>query len=186
MIRINLLPFRAARKSENIRRQVSIFFLTLTLVVLVMGFLQIKLNAQINDLKSKVDSTSKELVIYQKKAKEVDEIKKKLDNLKKRNDVIVELDKNRKEPVTLLDEMTQLIIPNRMWITSFSASGNNISIAGIALDNNTTAEFMTRLEGSELFTNVNLQSVKHQVINNRKMKSFQISCDKKPKTSENS
>ena len=35
MIRINLLPFRAARKKENVRRQVSVFLLSLVLVVII-------------------------------------------------------------------------------------------------------------------------------------------------------
>ena len=35
MIRINLLPFRAARRRENVRRQTSIFFLSVVLVTIV-------------------------------------------------------------------------------------------------------------------------------------------------------
>ena len=36
MIRINLLPFRSARKKENIRRQLSIFLLSLILAVVAI------------------------------------------------------------------------------------------------------------------------------------------------------
>ena len=34
MIRINLLPFRAARKKENVRRQVSVFLLSFVLIII--------------------------------------------------------------------------------------------------------------------------------------------------------
>jgi type IV pilus assembly protein PilN len=37
MIRINLLPFRAARKKENIRRQLSIYVLSVVCLLLLMG-----------------------------------------------------------------------------------------------------------------------------------------------------
>ena len=39
MIKINLLPFRAAKKLENIRMQISVYMLTVVLVLLVHGFL---------------------------------------------------------------------------------------------------------------------------------------------------
>ena len=67
MIRINLLPFRAARKSENIRRQVSLFFLSLILVIIVVGFFQIRLSAKISNLTEKVETTEKELEKMKKK-----------------------------------------------------------------------------------------------------------------------
>lgn len=38
MIRINLLPYRAAQKKENIRRQISIFLLLLILMTLALFF----------------------------------------------------------------------------------------------------------------------------------------------------
>ena len=37
MIRINLLPFRAARKKENVRRQISLFLLSLAFLLVVSG-----------------------------------------------------------------------------------------------------------------------------------------------------
>ena len=69
MIRINLLPFRAARKSENIRRQVSLFLLSLIFVILVMGYFQISLTSKINEINDKISFTKQELTKYQKKAK---------------------------------------------------------------------------------------------------------------------
>lgn len=178
MIRINLLPFRAARKSENIRHQVSMFLLCMTFLFLVMAYLQISLSAKVSDLKQDVDKAGAELKKYKKQAAEVDKIKKKLDGLKKRTDVVRELDKNRKAPVLLLDALTQIIIPNRMWLTSLREDGSKVVISGVALDNKTTADFMVRLETSQLFSSVNLGSVKHQMQNKQKMKQFQITCFK--------
>ena len=52
----------------------------------------------------------------------------------------------------------------------------NINIQGIALDNKTIADFMSRLEGSALFTNVNLKAIKQQKINELNLKNFDIIC----------
>jgi len=178
MIRINLLPFRAARKSENVRRQVSLFFLSLILVIIVVGYFQIRLSSKISTLTEKVEMTEKELGKYQKIAKNVDIIKKKLANLHKRTDVMIRLDKNRKEPIRLLEAMTELIVPDRMWLTKLQSSGKTVKLSGVALDNKTTADFMTRLEQSGMFANVNLHTLKHKVEKKQKLKSFNITCTK--------
>ena len=66
MIRINLLPFRAARKKENIRRQVSIFFLSFFLVVMALVYYHISLGNKILSLKAKIETTKKEVAKYEK------------------------------------------------------------------------------------------------------------------------
>ncbi|RLB32469.1 MAG: pilus assembly protein PilN, partial [Deltaproteobacteria bacterium] len=47
MIRINLLPFRAARKKENIKRQISIFVLTTLFAFAAMGYVYIQLESEV-------------------------------------------------------------------------------------------------------------------------------------------
>jgi len=176
MIRINLLPFRAARKSENIRRQVSLFLLSLILVVLVMGYLQISLASKISTLDGKISETSLELSKFQKQAKEVDQIKKKLANLKKRTDVMKTLDTNRRGPVKLLEAMSELIVPNRMWLSSLTATGRSVKLTGTALDNKTTADFMKKLETSNFFSSVRLHAITHKMSKKQRMKGFTITC----------
>ena len=107
MIRINLLPFRAARQKENIRRQVSIVLLSLFLVVLVMVYFNLSLKNKIEALDAKVESTKKQIALVSKQAKEVDRIKKEFDKLNKKIKVIKNLETTRKASVHLLDNMTK-------------------------------------------------------------------------------
>ena len=175
MIRINLLPFRAARKKENIRRQVSIFFLFFGFVLAaLLYFNYVYLNGRLTKLKTSVDQTQKEVKKYKKITKEIETIKKKLAVLKKKTGVIKELEKNRFEPVNLLDTMTQKVIAKRMWFTKFQTKQNQVNITGIALDNKTVADFMTRLEGTGQFTSVNLSKIQKKLIKGSSLKSFQI------------
>lgn len=198
MIRINLLPFRAARKKENIRRQVTIVLLSIFLVILVMLYFNISLKNKIEALDAKVESTKKQIALVEKQAKEVDRIKKEFDKLKKKIQVIKNLETNRKASVLLLDNMTKMVVEKtsiseldesegkdikpekRLWFTNFSAKGNNINIKGIALDNKTVADFMTRLEISGIYKNVNLKTLKQQKVNKLKLKSFEITCTRVP------
>jgi type IV pilus assembly protein PilN len=178
MIRINLLPFRAARKKENFRRQISVFLLSFFLMLAVLIYYNIHLGGQIKDLKSDVDATKNEVAKFQKITKQIEEIKKKLAILEKKTEVIRKLETNRFEPVEMLDNMSGKIIANRMWFTSFNDRPQNVKIDGIALDNKTVADFMTRLEGTGLFGSVRLQTIQKHVVKGSGLKKFSITCSK--------
>ena len=64
MIKINLLPFRAARKRENVRRQVSIYLLCMLFLFCVMGYLHVSLGGRLDRLKTREESLQKELKSY--------------------------------------------------------------------------------------------------------------------------
>jgi len=179
MIRINLLPFRAARKKENIRKQISIFILSLFLVTAILFYTSGFWTKKIKLLNSQIEQINQELTVTTAAANEVDKIKKDLDDLQKKTDVIRNLEKTRRAPVELLDAMTGLVVKNRMWFTDFTAIQKTIKIKGIALDNKTVADFMTQLEGSGLFSAVNLDSLKQTTIKSTlSLKSFEITCQK--------
>jgi len=180
MIRINLLPFRAARKKENVRRQASIFLLSLAFLLIILFYYNFSLNSKIGNLTSTIAKTKTELDKYKKINKEIAQIKKKLNNLKRKMAVMEMLEANRFEPTRLLDTMTQVIVPKRMWFTGMQSKGKKVQIKGIALDNKTVADFMVRLENCGLFKEVDLKNLKRKKLRKSKLKSFQITCIKKP------
>jgi type IV pilus assembly protein PilN len=179
MIRINLLPFRSNRKKENIRRQLSIFVLSLILAVVAIFGVNFFLGSQIDDLGRRITTTQVELEKYEKINKEIEEIKKKLDNLNKKLAVIRDLEANRYEPVRLLDTLSQVMIEKRMWYTALDMKAELVNISGIAMDDKTVADFMLRLEGSGLFSAVNLKTLKQVEVQKTTVKSFEIACHKK-------
>ncbi len=194
MIRINLLPYRAAQKKENIRRQISMFVLAVIMIVGILLYYNMTLNNHIDALNTQIKNKKSMLAQVEKQAKKVDEIKKAFETLKQKTSVIKSLEANRKISVQLLDNMTTLVAEKvsvsqteaspdsdskpvkRLWFTNFQENGNNINIQGIALDNKTIADFMSRLEGSALFMNVNLKAIKQQKINELNLKNFEIIC----------
>ena len=183
MIRINLLPFRSARKKENIRRQVSIFLLSLAFMLIILFYYNFSLNSQIDNLNAKIKDTKSELAKYEKINKEIAGIKKKLDNLKKKMAVMDTLEAGRFAPIRLMDALTQVIVPKRMWFTRLQSKGQRVSISGVALDNTTVADFMVRLENSGLFKEVDLKTLKRSKSTKgatSKFKTFSIVCTKKP------
>jgi len=178
MIRINLLPYRKLRKTENVRRQISIFFMVLVLITGGLYYYGVILANEMDDLNVKLADIQKQLQVKKKMAQEVDEIGKKLEDLKKKTEVITKLAALRKEPVTLMMALTELIVPKQMWLTSLISAEIKVDLAGVALDNRTVAEFMTKVEDSPLFEDVKLISTQQTKVADINLKSFTLTFNK--------
>ena len=177
MIRINLLPFRAARTKENVRRQVTIFCLLVLLIGTGMGGYSMAVGAKVSSYKKKVEKTQAELNTFKKRAREVDIINKKSKVLQKKIDIIEELQVVRKAPVRVLGEMTDLMIPERMWLQSYNETGNKVILKGSALDEITVADFTRKLENSASFSRASLQVLRRGASKNGVgLKNFEIVC----------
>ena len=183
MIRINLLPFRAARKKENIRRQVSIFLLSLVFVVIIATWFSHFLSGRIETLDKKISDTKAQVEKYNEINKEIAEIKKKLAVLTKKIEVIKSLDLTRKAPVTLLDDLSRLNVEKQMWLTGLEEKAGNVKVTGIALDNPTIAEYISQIESLGKYTEVKLASISQDTsVEGLKLKRFDIRFQKATKT----
>lgn len=178
MIRINLLPYRAARSKENIRRQVSVFGLSILLLFIVLWVINGFLSNQVQTYADQLQDVEQEVKQYEEKAQQVETIKQKLASLKQKIEIVRQLKTHRKAPPQLLAEMTEMVVPERMQLTSLESRTDSVSLEGLALDNETIAVFMTRLERSPRFSSVTLKSAKQQKKFNIDMKAFQIVCQK--------
>jgi type IV pilus assembly protein PilN len=178
MIRINLLPFRAARKQENVKRQISIFSGSIFLIVLALIWFNGTLGDKIRNLEDSINKAKNEVTKYQAAVKEIEEIKKELEILNKKIEVISNLEKKRQDAVRLLDNMSRLVVAKRMWFTDFEEKGANLTVKGIAIDNKTIADFMTRL--GEYYSAVNLKSLQQKKVKSLSLKTFHIVFKNKP------
>ena len=179
MIKINLLPFRVARKKENIRKQISIFLLVVSFTVVALVWYTQSINKQIISIKEKTKQIDHQIVKYKEKVDRVAQIKRDLKILEEKLEIISSLKKQKKKQLVLFDGMTDLIIPTRMWLESFKTDKNSVTIKGIAFDNPTIADFMEKLEKSSLFSTVDLKTAQMKKFKNDVMlKSFELLCQK--------
>jgi type IV pilus assembly protein PilN len=181
MIRINLLPYRAARKKENIRIQVNVFLGSVFIVILLVVWANAFLGGKIEDLNSEITSTREQVAKYKKINQEIAEIKKKLEVLDRKIKVIESLQAGRKAQVQNLDSLYQLLVEKRMWYDQIEERGDRFSLKGIALDNHTVADFMTRVEKSDRFQNVRLSTIRQYELKGKdlKLKQFEVNFQSK-------
>jgi type IV pilus assembly protein PilN len=175
MIEINLLPVRAARKQESLRFQLTIFVLIFIFLIIGIFFINASLVKQDKKLDKEKDLVETEIAKLEAKVGEIDQLKKERAKLEQKLAVIGDLDKGRLRASYILDQLSQLI-PEKMWLESLEKSGKSIKIAGVALDNETIANFMEELGRSKKFTDIDLEVTEQINRGSMKLMRFILRC----------
>ena len=158
MTKINLLPWREERRQE-LKQQ---FFVVLFGVLLIgagsvylvdMG-VQTRIEYQNQRNQFIVGETKK----LEQQIKEIEELKKKRESLIERMKVIQDLQGNRPEIVKVFDEMVRTL-PDGVYYKRVKATGDTLSMTGLAESNNRVSNLMRNLDASELFEAPNLSKV---------------------------
>ncbi len=178
MIKINLLPFRAARKRENVRRQVSIYLLCMLFLFCLMGYLHVSLTGQLSRLKTQEESLQKELASYATITREIAKLKKDSKDLNTKLGVIESLERQRVGPVLLLAEIARAVPLDRLWLDSVLETSGRLTLQGTAMDNHTVALFMTELEKAPHISAVDLNrtTLKFFPEYKRRASNFVLTC----------
>jgi type IV pilus assembly protein PilN len=180
MIRINLLPFRLARKRENIRQQVSIFLLSMILLIVGLTWFTLGIDRRIAKKQNEIERLDMEISIYKAKADRVAEIQERFNILEDKLKIVESLQSRRKEQLLLLEDLQTRIVPGKMWLERVHADEGSVMVTGIAFDNPTIADFMNRLESSVLFQEVDLkQTVSKRFDGGHNLKAFELRCEKR-------
>lgn len=173
MIRINLLPVRAAQKKERLRSQLIVLVLCVVLVLAGCFAAYMSMSLRVDDVKAEIDQKQQESNKLRKAIGEVGRFKKLQAELRGKLDVLNQLKENRSGPVRLLDELSKSI-PERVWINSFSENNGNIRISGIGLNEETVADFLQRLEASPYYQSIELQVIEKTKSSGRQVEKFSI------------
>ena len=178
MIRINLLPFRVARKQENIRRQISVFVLLVGFLVLVMGYYYLDFTMKVSALETERVKKQSEKDRFQETLRKIKEQEKKIGQLRKKLEVIRELENNKRGPVRMLVEIAEAVPKDRLWLSSLVEDKGILTLTGTAMDNDTVALFMTNLEKAEHIKSVDLTTTKLENLKNYKVNAtgFTLRC----------
>lgn len=175
MIRINLLPVRAAQKKEKLRSQISIFVLCLILVCIACGSLYVQKTIAINTVKDEIADIDQKNKTLTKKIGQVRDFEKKQADLKKKLDILKTLKNGKSGPVHLLDELSAAL-PDKLWLTKFSEKNGSINLQGVADNENTVAVFMRNLDASPYYKNIELSVTEQTKAGETKMQKFTLNC----------
>lgn len=173
MIKINLLPVRAAKKKETLRQQISIAIMSLVAVLIVIGYADIGIRGKVSDVTAKIEAANAELIKTKAIIGEVSKFKEAKKAVEDKLGVLETLRKGKVGPVKMLDELSSLT-PEFLWLNGYKEKDGKISLDGNSIGNEVIAQFMTALEKSENFKEVELVETSQVEQAGLKLKKFTL------------
>jgi type IV pilus assembly protein PilN len=179
MIRINLLP----REERQVRRSFALPkigtimpALVLLLVAVLFTAFSVIQTLQVGRLRADIARAEEEAAKLQPQIQTINELTQKREELQHRLGVIATLDKNRLWRVKLIDELSKCT-PEHLWLTTYEETGvDKVAIEGVTFSNLLVAEFMSRLEASPLYSDVDLLVAEKGTIDQRDVVKFKVTA----------
>jgi type IV pilus assembly protein PilN len=192
MIKINLLPVKAAKRREQGQKQLlaGVVITSATLVgIIVFHGTQV---AHMNEVRDHNAQLSKDIAKLKAEIGDYDVIKAQRDELIRQRDAIKRLQANRSGPTYMMRELSDILTPGkgptfnkeqyeeqikrdpnagfnpnwdtrRAWLMSYKEESHNVKIHGGAKSDEDVAEFLKRLKVSAFFSDVYWQQTKPEV-----------------------
>lgn len=175
MIRINLLPVRAAQKKEQLRGQVVLAIVGIAVTFVLCSVFYGALLRQVDNEKAELAKKQAEINQLKKAIGEVAQFKKLQAELRGKLDILEKLKEGKSGPVHLLDELSR-VLPEKLWVTSFKEVSGAVKITGIGLNEEAVAQFLRDLETSPYYSGVDLKIVEQSTQGEVKVNKFEVSC----------
>ncbi len=173
MVRLNLLPWREARRQHQKRLFVlhGMIAMLVTLGATMASYFVI--DGLILAQESRNAFLTAEITKLDSKINEIKEIEKKKADLLARRDIIQELQYVRPEVVHLFDEIVNAI-PDGVFLTGIKQSGRNVVLEGRAQSYGRISDLMRNIKASAWITNPTLTIIKDQDKSDRGLSQFEL------------
>lgn len=103
------------------------------------------------------------------------ELERAKTDLARKVGLISELKSRQQSTVRMMDELSDSL-PEWVWLSSLSFSGNRLSLKGKAIHNNLIADFINNLKATNSFTDIKFQSSTKQKQAGLDVFNFDLSC----------
>jgi type IV pilus assembly protein PilN len=147
MIRINLLPVRAAKKKESARMQVTIAVLITLFVAAISLLVYSRFAGELAQIKNDIATAESELNALKARVGELAKLKDQKRVLEDKLKIVRELESARSGPVRTFTKISESV-PEKAWIETFEEKGRSLTIQGFAAYDDVIADFMRRLKAN--------------------------------------
>jgi type IV pilus assembly protein PilN len=192
MIKINLLPVKAAKRRAEGQRQLLAGAVVLTMAAVGVIFFHTAAVSRTNEMRAVNQNLSAAIAKLKAEIGDYDVIKAQRENLIKQRNAIQRLQANRSGPVWLMRELSDILTkgkgptfnkeqyeeqrkrdpnagfnpnwePKRVWLLSYEERIHQVKIKGAAKSDEDVAEFLKRLKLSAFFSEVYWQQTQPTV-----------------------
>jgi type IV pilus assembly protein PilN len=149
--------------------------MAIAVVLVLAGGIYFVTLAKISAANDEIAKSEQEIKRLKEKIGQIDNIKKFQAEVKKKLDILNQLRRDKAGPATRLAKLSDAV-PEKLWLTKYTENAGNVSLGGVAFDEELIAAFMRNLQASGEFINVELGVSEQVDIGGMKGKRFDISC----------
>lgn len=175
MIKINLLPVKATRRQDAVKRELVLGGLGMVVLLLVCGVAYVIVGARVADLRAQNAQLTKDIDNLKAIVARVDEVDKLKQDLRKKLDVIAGLKASKQGPVRMLDELSNAT-PEKLQLTNLDENKKKLTLTGLAVSNEVISQFLSNLERSDWFSDVYLVGIEQVDEEGYKLKEFTVTA----------
>ncbi len=179
MIKINLLHAKKVKGKVGQPKELIIAGLSVLCLLGLLTMVHWRIGKEKEDMFAKIQKTKEDIKYYNLLISQAQKDKETQKTLQEILDVINSLRKEKSFASRVLDEIS-VQKPEKLQLESMKKEGSKLGIEGVALDDETVANFMTNLRKSKVFKNVDLVVSEQFEQSKIKLKKFTLSCEISP------
>lgn len=183
MIRINLLPYRAERRQNEIVEHIVVALSVIGATVLICLGTHLFFQAQLSSLQDREKTLQAEIKILNDKLKEIADIDEKRKDVKAKLKLVERLQQGRFYSLKTMLALSRAI-PNNVWLTNVEDKNGQLRFLGYGESNEAVAQFLRQLDRSDYFNNVRLLIISRSKFGDIPVRLFNITLSRavpKPK-----
>ncbi|MHB1280128.1 MAG: PilN domain-containing protein [Acidithiobacillus sp.] len=184
MIRINLLPYREARRTQRSQLLVLALIGILLLAALFYYGIYSVFSARVSAEQQKVQYLQGITTQLNKKIASIADLRKKRDELLSREGIITDLQDQRDMVVRLFNTLAQ-VTPDGIFLTKLQQTGDSITVDGYSQANDQVAAFMRNIEASKIFEKPELNIISKSKLGNEEVGQFTLQMSIRTPTATN-
>jgi len=192
MIRVNLLPREEKAKRKSSSAPVDLKIGDMVLPAIVLGAAALIITGSTMSQRTRQAGLEKSIQQVEAESRalapqiaRVNQLAQERAELDLRMGIISKLEKGRTQSVRLMDELARCV-PDHLWLTGVSQdAGNHLQLEGVTYSNLVVSDFMSRIERSQMFSNVELAVAERGQVTDKSVVKFQVSCTVNPDKSAN-
>jgi len=173
MIRINLIPYRAARRQRQILQHIAAALGVVGLAVVISLALHIYGSSTLSGLQENLTSLRAQNKALNKKIGKIRDLDKLRKDVQRKLALVDELQNGRFRSLETLLALSRAI-PENVWLLDVKDSGGNLELNGLGESNKAVANFMRALDQEKELAGVNLQVIRREKVGEVPVRRFSL------------
>jgi type IV pilus assembly protein PilN len=177
-MRINLLPWREARRKAQRQHLGVLGGMVAALALLIVGAVHLSIAQYISAQGERNEYLKRENIRLDKEIEEIKKLKTEIAALLARKQIIERLQADRAQAVYLLQELVQQV-PDGVYLKSIKQTGLKINLLGYSQSNARVSTLMRNFAASPYLENPELVEIKAANVSNKRVSDFNMNVSLK-------